>query len=62
MSLGGLKKRLHNMGVKLSETKPEIRMATMITTANSWNRRPMMPPMNRTGMKTAASERVIERW
>ena len=49
------------MGVRLSETKPEIRIATLMVTANSWNSRPMMPPMNSTGMNTAASESVIER-
>ena len=33
----------------------------MIVTANSWRSRPTIPPMNRTGMKTAASDRVIDR-
>jgi hypothetical protein len=37
-----------------------MRIATPIVTANSWKRRPTMPPMKRTGMKTAASEIVIE--
>ena len=36
-------------------------MAAPIVTANSWKRRPTMPPMKRTGMKTAASEIVIDR-
>ena len=49
------------MGVRLSETKPEIRIATLMVTANSWNRRPMMPLMNSTGMNTAASDSVMER-
>ena len=49
------------MGVRLSETNPEIRIATMMTTANSWNSRPTIPPMNSTGMKTAASDSVMER-
>ena len=31
-----------------------------MVTANSWNSRPTMPPMNSTGMNTAASEKVIE--
>ncbi len=48
------------MGVKVTETRPEARMATQMVTANSRNRRPMMPLMNRTGMKTAASESVME--
>ena len=47
------------MGVKLIETMPEIRMAVQMVTANSRNSRPRMPDMNRMGMKTAASERVI---
>ena len=48
------------MGVRLIETNPEIRMATMMVTANSWNRRPMMPPMNMIGMNTAASDSVMD--
>ena len=31
-----------------------------MVTANSWTSRPTMPPMNSTGMNTAASESVIE--
>ena len=49
------------MGVRVSETKPETRMATPMVTANSWNSRPRMPPMNSTGMNTAASDRVMDR-
>jgi len=56
----GRRIRLHMRGESVSETKPEIRTAAMITTANSWSRRPRIPPMNRTGMNTAASESVIE--
>ena len=48
-------------GVSESETKPETRIAAPIVTANSWKRRPRMPPMKRIGMKTAASEIVIDR-
>src|SRR5437867_12411154 len=36
-------------------------MATPIVTANSWNSRPMMPPMSSTGMKTAVSDNVIDK-
>ena len=43
------------------ETTPETRMAVQMVTANSRNMRPSMPLMNRIGMKTAASEMVIER-
>jgi hypothetical protein len=32
----------------------------MITMANSCSRRPMIPPMKSTGMKTAASDSVME--
>ncbi len=49
------------MGVSVSETKPETRMATLMVTANSWNRRPRMPPISSTGMNTATSDSVIER-
>ena len=49
------------MGVRVSETKPEIRMATTMVTENSCSRRPTMPPMNSTGMNTATSEKVMER-
>ena len=52
--------RLHSIGVRLSETKPDTSTATTIVTANSLSRRPMMPPMNITGMNTAASDNVIE--
>ena len=60
-SCGGLRKRLHSIGVRLIETKPETRIATPIVTANSCSSRPTMPPMKSTGMKTAASDRVIAR-
>ncbi len=49
------------MGVVVSETTSETRMATESVTANSRNSRPTMPPINRIGMKTATSERLIER-
>src|SRR5206468_4606671 len=38
----------------------EIRMATVMVTANSLNSRPNTPPRNSTGMKTAARDNVIE--
>ena len=60
-AFSGFRNRLHSIGVRLSETKPEIRMATLMVTANSWNSRPMIPLMNSTGMNTAASDRVMER-
>ncbi len=48
------------MGVSDSDTNPEMRIAAAIVTENSRKRRPTIPPMKRTGMKTAASEIVIE--
>ena len=59
-SRGGRRNRLDNIGVRLSETKPETRMATLIVTANSCSRRPTRPPMKSTGMNTAARDSVIE--
>ena len=56
----GFRNRLQSIGVSVSETKPETRIATPMVTANSWNSRPISPPMNSTGMNTAASEMVIE--
>ncbi|MNK53155.1 hypothetical protein D3C87_721070 [compost metagenome] len=47
------------MGVKVSETRHETRMATATVMANSLKSRPTIPPMKSTGMKTAASEMVI---
>ena len=61
LSLAALRNRLQSIGVSDSETKPETRIATPIVTANSRKSRPMMPPMKRTGMNTAASEIVIDR-
>ena len=39
---------------------PEITTAMTMVTANSFSRRPTMPPMKMTGMNTAASATVIE--
>ena len=49
------------MGVSVSETTPDTRTADMMVTENSCSSRPRIPPMKSTGMKTAASERVMER-
>ena len=48
------------MGVSVSDTKPETRIATEIVAANSRNTRPTTPPMKKTGMNTATSDSVIE--
>ena len=60
LRLGGLRKRLHSIGVRLIDTNPETRIATAIVTANSCSSRPTMPPMKSTGMNTATSDSVIE--
>ena len=54
------RKRLPSIGVRLRETKPEIRIAMVMVTENSCSSRPTMPPMNSTGMNTATSEMVME--
>ena len=48
------------MGVVVSDTTIEIRIAIDRVTANSRNRRPTMPLMSRIGMKTAISETLID--
>ncbi len=53
--------RLQSIGVSVSETNPDTRIAMPIVAANSWNNRPTNPPRNRIGMKTATREMVIER-
>ena len=57
----GCRKRLHSIGVSVSDTRPDTRMAAVMVTANSCSRRPRMPPMNSTGMNTATSDSVIDR-
>ena len=47
-------------GVSVSETMPDAKIATTIVTANSRKIRPISPDMKTSGMKTAASETVIE--
>ena len=53
--------RAHINGVSVNDTRPEARIATMIVTENSRKIRPSNPGMKTSGMKTAASESVIER-
>ena len=48
------------MGVRVSETAPDTMTATPMTAANSWRSRPTTPPMNNTGMNTAARDRVMD--
>ena len=56
----GRSRRAHIIGVVVSETTSEIRIATDSVTANSRKRRPTMPPISRIGMNTAISDRLID--
>ena len=51
----------HIIGVVLSETTSDTRMATESVMANSRKRRPTSPPIIRMGMKTAISETLMDR-
>ena len=48
------------IGVTVSETTVDTTMANTSVTENSRSRRPTMPSMNRSGMKAATSETLIE--
>ena len=50
-----------SIGVVVSEITSEIRIAIESVKANSRKKRPGMPPMNRMGVKTATSDRLIDR-
>src|SRR5699024_6236443 len=47
------------MGDSIKEIKKEINTATEGVTANSLNKRPINPPTNHMGIKTATSEKLI---
>ena len=49
-----------SIGVRVSETNPDSKIAMEIVIANSKKKRPTMPPMNRIGMNTATSDTVME--
>ena len=53
--------RLHSIGVSVTETTPEMRIAVVSVIANSRNSRPSTPRRNRIGMNTAVSDTVIVR-
>src|SRR5438552_16698377 len=53
--------REHISGVRVNETKPDARIATMMVMANSRKMRPSNPGMKASGMKTAANESVIDK-
>ena len=57
---GGLRNRLHSIGVSVTDTTPDTRMAAAMVTANSCISRPTSPPMKSTGMNTATSDSVID--
>jgi len=48
------------LGVVVSETTSETVMATLKVTANSRNKRPIIPPIIRIGINTAISEVLID--
>src|SRR6202042_1852155 len=48
------------MGVTVSEINIEMAIDKQRVTANSWNSRPIKPPMNSRGTNTAIRERLIE--
>ncbi len=53
-------KRLHIIGVSVSERSRTPAHATTIVTANSCSNRPSNPPMNKIGMNTAERDSVME--
>ena len=55
-----LRKRDAIIGVSVSETSAETKIVIVIVTANSRNRRPMMPLISSSGISTATSEMEIE--
>ncbi len=50
----------HIIAVSVSEMIAEATMAVLSVTANSRKSRPMIPPMNSSGMRTATSETVSD--
>ena len=54
-------KREHSIGASVSDTSADTAIDAVTVKANSRNSRPMMPPISRSGMKTAISEMLIDR-
>src|ERR1700681_4938683 len=50
----------HIIGVNVSDTTPDMTIATVTVTANSRNSRPIRPPISSSGMNTAVSDSVID--
>ncbi len=48
------------MGVRIRDTKAETAIAAVTVMENSRNNRPTMPPMSKSGMNTATSDRLID--
>ena len=59
-SARGLSRCAHIIAVSVSESTAETQMAMASVTANSRKSRPMIPPMNNSGMSTATSDTVSE--
>src|SRR6266404_8386843 len=60
VSPSSAKRRAHIIGVNVSETMTETRIATATVTANSRNNRPTIPLIRNNGMNTAVSEIEID--
>src|SRR5262245_61722051 len=60
ISARGFSSRAHIIGVVVSDTASDTRIATESVTANSRNSRPTMPPISRIGMNTAMSDTLID--
>ena len=56
----GFSQRAQSIGVVVSDTSNETRIATDRVTANSRKSRPMMPPIRRMGINTAINEILID--
>ena len=54
------KKRDAIIGVRVSDTTIETKIVMVSVTANSRNRRPIMPPISSSGISTATSEMLID--
>ncbi len=60
LPFSGCRNFAHIIGVVVRETQSETAMATLKVTANSRNNFPTIPPINRMGMNTAISERLMD--
>ena len=54
-------KREHSIGASVSDTSADTAIDAVTVRANSRNSRPMMPPISSSGMKTAISEKLMDR-